>query len=307
MAKQTKAVVKREHVSQAIAEKTIADSVFKKISELEDQGGLDLPVNYSPANALKSAWLIFQDDTNLMKTSDISKANALLDMVIQGLSPSKKQCYFIAYGNEAKMQRSYLGNVAVTKRLEIVDDIYAQVIYEGDEVEYEIKDGVTEITKHIQKFENINPQKVKGAYAIVYTKTGSVATIMTMDQIKDAWSQGAMKGNSPAHKKFTDEMAKKTVINRAVKHFQATSDDSDLLAESVNRTHDVDSIEEAEAEVIQNQIDTQANTQEIDVELEFPEEDQLPEDLAEDYNNEEQGGDAEEGSIFDQHDGKPGF
>ena len=59
---------------------------------------------------------------------------------------------------------------------------------------------------------------------------------MTMDQIKKAWGQGATKGGSPAHKDFTEEMAKKTVINRACKRFINTSDDSPVLVDAFNRT-----------------------------------------------------------------------
>ena len=49
-----------------------------------------------------------------------------------------------------------------------------------------------------------------------------------MQQIKDSWNQGAMKGNSPAHKLFPDQMAEKTVINRACKLIIRTSDDAIL-------------------------------------------------------------------------------
>ena len=52
-----------------------------------------------------------------------------------------------------------------------------------------------------------------------------------MDQIRKAWNQGAMKGNSPAHKNFPDQMAMKTVINRACKMYANTSDDSDVFEE----------------------------------------------------------------------------
>lgn len=59
---------------------------------------------------------------------------------------------------------------------------------------------------------------------------------MNINQIKNAWNQGYAKGGSGAHKNFTDEMAKKTVINRACKMFANTSDDSDLLIEAFNNT-----------------------------------------------------------------------
>ena len=279
----TALTVRKEAVQKAIGDKSIADSVFNKIIELEDQGGLDLPPNYSPANALKSAWLIFQDNKDLMECSDGSKANALLDMIIQGLSPSKSQCYFIPYGKTAKMQRSYLGNVAVAKRLTDIEDIHSQAIYEGDTVDYSIKDGIVTIGDHKQDFGNIDVGKVKGAYAIAFREGGKKqAVIMTRDQIQAAWEQGAMKGKSAAHLKFTDEMAKKTAVNRLVKPLLDTSDDSGLLAESVHRTRSISDIPEAEAEeIIEDQIKEDTAVKELDLKIETPEEDELPEDLKE--------------------------
>lgn len=277
--KEEKALVTQEQKQQltkAIKDQDISDKIFKRVNELEQSGGLDLPGGYSPANALKSAWLMLQNtkDKNnkpiLSVCSKDSIANSLLDMVIQGLSPVKKQCYFIAYGTQLQLQRSYLGNVAVTKRLKDVKDVFAQVIYEGDEFEYSITRGVIDIEKHKQSFDNIKNEKIKGAYAIVVRDNAEpVATIMTKDEIQKAWEQGPMKGKSGAHINFGQEMSKKTVINRACKYFFNTSDDSDLLVESIQRTQDLEDVPESEyEEVIENQIEEAANSKEIDVEIE---------------------------------------
>lgn len=259
----------KQQIVKSIKNTNISDKIFQRVTELEATGGLDLPAGYSAANALKSAWLMIQYDAKLMACTDNSKANALLDMVIQGLSPSKKQCYFIPYGKELQLQRSYLGNVAVTRRLKNVKDVYAQIIYSGDEFEYSINQGIIKIEKHKQKLEDIDNSKIKGAYAIVVRDGDEpVATIMTMAEIEQAWKQGAMKGNSPAHNNFRQEMSKKTVINRACKYFFNTSDDSDLLVESVQRTRDVSDLpEEIYEEVIENQIAEHANSHEIDVKI----------------------------------------
>lgn len=289
--------IRKDTVMNAIGDKSIADTVFNKIAELEQQGGLTLPPNYAPGNALKSAWLIFQDSTDLMKCSDGSKANALLDTVIQGLSPSKNQCYYIPYGNKAKMQRSYLGNVAVTKNLAAVKDVDARVIYQG-EIDNELfKFGMDtdtmrfKILKHDKDMKYIDPDKVAGAYGIIYRTDGTVdiSEPMTKKQIVRAWEQGSMKGKSGAHSKFGEEMSKKTVLNRHCKMYFNTSNDSDLLAESVNRTAAIADIPEAEAEVIQqDEIDENTATKEIDVTVK-------PEDVKQPEQEE-----VKEESVFDK-------
>lgn len=211
--------------------------VLDKINTFKSTGEIRLPANYSPENALKSAWLILQDtiDRNdkpvLEVCTQASIANALLDMVLKGLSPVKKQCYFIAYGNELSCDESYFGKEVTAKRVGNVKEIKTATIYVDDIFEYE-KDTVTgrnKIMKHEQKIENIDHEKVKGAYAIVIFNDGTVdAEIMSIKQIRSAWSMGATKGNSPAHNKFTDEMAEKTVASRACKTIINSTDDATL-------------------------------------------------------------------------------
>ena len=65
-------------------------------------------------------------------------------------------------------------------------------------------------------------------------------------------------------------MAKKTVINRACKNFVCTSDDSDLLIESLMRTNEYkqEDIIESTHEKVQEEIKENANTEVIDVDIE---------------------------------------
>ena len=78
-----------------VSEKNISDGVLARVAELEKTGGLQIPRNYSAANAIKSAWLILQNTVDrdkhpvLTACTKESIANALLDMVIQGLAPGK--------------------------------------------------------------------------------------------------------------------------------------------------------------------------------------------------------------------------
>lgn len=214
----------------------VSEQVLAKIEQFQADGGLTLPKNYSVENHMKSAWLVLQStvDRNgkpaLAICTKDSIANALFDMVLQGLSVSKKQGYFIVYGDKLEFQRSYFGTIALAKRAGgIVGEPVANVIYEGDEFIYQIdpKNGRISIVKHDQKIENIDNTKIKGAYALVTYPDGSTqCTIMSMAQIRAAWGQGATKGNSPAHKNFAEEMAKKTVIGRACKAIINSSDDA---------------------------------------------------------------------------------
>lgn len=230
------------------------DAVMDKVKGFQDEGQLVLPKHYSPENAMKSALLTLQHTVDkdkhpvLQTCTRRSIANALLDMVLQGLTPAKNQCYFIAYGKELALQRSYFGTQAALKNVRSeVKNVPAQVVYEGDEFEYRIDPATGEkiITKHIQNIMNVDPQKIIAAYASVVTDDGITHTeIMTIAQIHQAWKQsrqnpfddkGKLKSYT-VHAEFADQMAMRTVINRACKHLINTSRDEELMTEAFQRT-----------------------------------------------------------------------
>lgn len=255
----------------ALLKKDTVDVVAAKIRQFQQSGELHLPANYSAENAMKSAWLILQGtvDKNGKPALEVctkdSIANALLDMVVQGLNPAKKQCYFIVYGNKLICQRSYFGSMHLAKEVAGARDIYAQIVYKGDDFQYEITKGRKKIVKHVQKIENINNENIIAAYCIIEFGDGrpDYTEIMTIDQIKKAWqhSQLYRGGDNGTHQKFTDQMAMKTVINRACKALINSSSDSNLFLRSFNRADE----EKAEVEVAQ-EIAENANGEVIDVE-----------------------------------------
>jgi len=214
------------------------DAILKQVGDLQEAGALQIPENYAIGNQLKLAWL------RLLETQDRDKrpvletctresiCNALLEMVIQGLSVAKKQVDFIAYGNKLTLQREYHGTIALAMRVGGVKEVpTGAVVYEKDDFEFLInpKTGRREIVKHNQKLANIDNDKIVAAYAVIPLTNGHThVEIMTMQQIRQAWMQGATKGQSPAHKNFPDQMAIKTVIGRGCKLFISSSSDAGL-------------------------------------------------------------------------------
>lgn len=217
----------------------ITDQVLKKVTALTSIGEMKIPENYSPENALKSAFLILNDQKVNSKPvleacTKESIANCLFDMVIQGLSPMKKQCYFIPYADKLTLSKSYTGNMMLAKRVGGAKSITATLIFKKDNFKFEIDPatGYKKLKDHKQELENIDINEIKGVYATIVMEDGySFIEVMTMKEIETSWMQGATKGNSPAHKNFRGEMAKKTVINRACKLLVNSSDDADLYSD----------------------------------------------------------------------------
>lgn len=243
----------------------------------KQQYGLTFPANYNVTNALNSAYLMIKDMTVKKKQGNEwvehpvlevctkqSIANSLVDMATQGLSPIKKQCYFIVYKDKLALRRSYQGTMAVAKRVGVKKTPIAQIIYEGDTFEYHIENGLYVIDKHVQDFMNIDNEKIKGAYAILETEDGPYIEIMNIAQIRKSWAKGS--GYDPAkndsvHAEFTDQMCKKTVINRACKNTINSSDDANLT-EAFENTEENENLDIVAGEVHQD-IDDNANSEEF--------------------------------------------
>jgi recombination protein RecT len=263
------------------------DAVENRIKELQNTGDIDLPEDYSVGNALKSAWLKLQEIKDKKKNpvlescSRISIQNALFDTVVQGLSPAKDQVYFIAYGSTLTAMRSYFGNMALAKRVDDdIEDIWATIIYQGDEVEVEIKRGKRFVVSHKSKWGNQNDDKVAGVYATAAYSEDSgkpdKQVLMTLSECKKAWSQGNFNPNSNyqgPHDKFTAEMAKKTAINRLTKPIIKSSSDSYLFKKSLDRSDDLKTDNEVQQEIKEN---ANGETITIDVEEEEPKQVESP-------------------------------
>lgn len=223
-------------------QRSLDEQVIGNLNRLQEQG-LEMPPGYSPQNALKSAFFELTNSTsgNLLQAAannhemKTSISNALLDMIIQGLSPAKKQCYFIKYGNKVQLMRSYFGTMAVLDRVTGGADITPVVVRQGDEFEVGMDGPNMIVRKHETKFENLD-NEIIAAYVVIKLANGKeTTTVMTKKQIDQSWAKSKMKGSGP-QKEFPEEMAKRTVINRAAKTLINTSNDNDLLVQAAKDT-----------------------------------------------------------------------
>ena len=238
------------------------NAVMKQVEELQQTGGLVLPKDYNVGNALKSAWIYLQtiETRTKQKAIDVctklSICNCLLEMVIRGQHP-KKHCYFIPCGNSLEYWERYVGKVLRAKRDTKIQDVVAQIVYEGDKFIYTVdENGYYQLVSHETAIENINPDKIKAAYAVVIFKDGSKhLEVMTIDQIRKSWQQGAARGASGAHQNFTDQMCKKTVIARACKIELDSATDGEEKELSMTPPNGAEAIRDA----AQQQITVQAN------------------------------------------------
>lgn len=214
--------------------------------EEKKEKGLCFPESYSIRNAVQSAFLMLKEaedkDGNPLTSvcTQDSIVQSLMQMATQGLNPIKKQCYFVAYGNKCKLVPSYFGTLAILNRVKnLKRQPVANVVREGDVFEYGYDMDTLEmkIHKHETSLENLD-KPVIAAYAVIETDKERVVEIMSKKQLEASWAQGQSwksakkKGyESATHKNFSEEMAKKTVLNRASKKLINATDDSSIMNE----------------------------------------------------------------------------
>lgn len=253
------------------------DWVTGQLQEKE-KAGLCFPTNYSVKNAMQQAYLMLQEAENRDKRpllevcTQASVVQSLMQMATQGLNPIKKQCYFVAYGNKCQLVPSYFGTLAILNRAKnLKRQPVANVVRQGDVFEYGYNLDTMELTikKHETGIENLdNP--VIAAYAVIETDKERVVEIMSRQQLENSWAQGqswkSAKKNgheSVTHKNFPEEMAKKTVLNRAAKKLINATDDASIMSdEAIQAFNEADEVrrEDVVAEQVAADVKENANS-----------------------------------------------
>ena len=148
-----------------------------------------------------------------------------------------------------------------------VKDVWANVIWKGEEFNVEYNErGQLAFKSHSANWMAATGKKedILGAYCIIEREDGvQFLTVMTMAEIQTSWSQSSMQ---TVQNKYPQEMAKRTVINRASKAFINTSDDSDLFIGAINRTTENEFEDDKPLREInpQHEIDKNANKEVLD-------------------------------------------
>lgn len=255
----TNQVAKKSNTSVS----TVINQAITQYEEMVENKRFDTPAGYSFRNAIQQTRFLLnkpiESGANKGKTlmqvcSPESILQSVMEMAQKGLNPAKKQCYFIPFGNSCQLITSYQGNIAMAKRNgQDVEDVLAYPVYKDDEfeVKFNAGKGVLEVIKYNPDITKWDKKNLIGAFAVIINEKGEpkYTEYMTIEQIRSAWGMGAAKGNSPAHREFPDQMALKTVKNRAVKSYVNTSDDSDLITDdTIIANNDREFIEEKEKE-----------------------------------------------------------
>lgn len=201
-----------------------------------------LPKICTPDRFMRVLCSSMQKTPALMKCTKTSLLNAFISCSQLGLEPDGRRAYLIPYGNTCTLIIDYKGLVELALRSGKISNIFADVVCENDEFEYDMG----EVKRH-----KIDLRKSRGAmyavYAICRFKDGTKqACVMSKDEVEKV-RKSSKSANGSTWTDWYDEMAKKTAFKRLAKWLPLSPELREAIAIDDENTSDFEEKPKLEA------------------------------------------------------------
>ena len=250
------------------------------ITQMKGEIEKALPSVITPERFTRIVMSALSTNPKLAETTPQSFLGAMMTAAQLGVEPNTPlgQAYLIPYFNgkaramECQFQLGYKGMIDLAYRSGEVSTIQSQVVYQNDEFDYSF--GLEPTLRHVPA--KANRGEATHVYAVWRTKDGSGYgfEVMSMDDVREHAKRFSKTfGSGPWQTNF-EEMAKKTVLKKALKYAPMKSDfvrglaqdgtvhttiDSDMMmAEDVHYAEDVIEVDQETGEIINTKEDNHA-------------------------------------------------
>lgn len=213
-------------MSAAKAEKKTMQAYIKAMAPAIQKA---LPSVITPERFTRMVLSALSATPKLAECSPQSFLAAMMTAAQLGVEPNTAlgQAYLLPYRNhgnmECQFQLGYKGLIDLAYRSGEVSVIQAHTVYENDVFEYEL--GMDPKLRHVPA--KADRGEAVAYYAMFKTKDGGYGfEVMSVDDVRrhaQRYSKSYGSGSSPWRSNF-DEMAKKTVLKRALKYAPLKSD-----------------------------------------------------------------------------------
>lgn len=213
-------------MSAAKAEKKTMQAYIKAMEPAIKKA---LPSVITPERFTRMVLSALSSTPKLAECSPQSFLAAMMTAAQLGVEPNTAlgQAYLLPYRNhgnmECQFQLGYKGLIDLAYRSGEVSVIQAHTVYENDVFEYEL--GMDPKLRHVPA--KADRGEAVAYYAMFKTKDGGYGfEVMSVDDVQrhaQRYSKSYGRGSSPWRSNF-DEMAKKTVLKRALKYAPLKSD-----------------------------------------------------------------------------------
>ena len=205
---------------------TMQDYIKKMAPEIEKA----LPSVITPERFTRITLSALSANPTLQQCSPKSFLGAMMTAAQLGVEPNTPlgQAYLIPFKNKGKIecqfQLGYKGLIDLAYRSGEIQIIQAHTVYENDEFEYEL--GLDPVLKHVP-YKGADKGSPVYFYAVFKLKNGGYGfEVMSAEEVRahaKKYSQSFGSDYSPWKTNF-EEMAKKTVLKKALKYAPMKSD-----------------------------------------------------------------------------------
>lgn len=192
-----------------------------------------VPKGKNVDQVIKTALIAAMEDSQIIeKCTPLSIYRSVMQAAMMDVSVGRgmNEAYLIRYGNSCTLRVSYLGLMKIARRSPGVDVIRASVVYEMDEFDpSEQPPSLLHRCSYIgDRGERVGA--VAAAYTLNRAEDGTTTHVLvdfafvSEDELQEAQAQAESKRESPAWRKWPNEMAKKVAVRRLVKTLPRTDD-----------------------------------------------------------------------------------
>lgn len=175
----------------------------------------------------------FRQNNYLTTMDKQSIKDAIVNVALTGLTlnPELKLGYLIPFKGKLYFRSSYMGKREILLRSGMVRDVWSELVYEADE--FAVHGGATrEIVHNLPSNPFADRGKIVGGYWVAILHNGERPFgIMSKEEIDNISrrSESLKAGKSSPWVTDYEEMAKKTILNRAFKSLPKTGISEDCL------------------------------------------------------------------------------
>lgn len=220
--------------------------LMQRLRSMEKSLAQVLPPDLRPEKVVMVAYTSVQRNPSLLESSYESVLGSVMSAAQLGLTvdPVAGQAYLVPFKVKGQMVCQlvvgYRGLRDLAFRSKMVRDLTAEVVREHDTFSFELGSHSDITHKITKKFSQRG--EVTHVYSVIHLTTGGVKMeVMDFEQV-ELVRQRAPSGNSgfSPWKSDWDEMGKKTVLRRALKHVPASGERESMMlrAANVDELHD---------------------------------------------------------------------
>lgn len=197
---------------------------------MKEQVAAALPRHVGVDKFIRTTLTVLSQNPDLVKCERSSLMGSIMSAASLGLMPENflGEAYIVPYKGKATLQVGYKGLLALARRSGEISNISHGVVYEKDEYIYEQGDDSHLMIKPFMG--NSDPGPAIFAWCVITLKDGSKQREVMKAYEVEAIRMASPSKNSPAWRNSWGEMARKTVLKRALKTAPRSTEMDQALA-----------------------------------------------------------------------------